>query len=113
MPSKEVIDNKSNAVLSAIEEKKKKDCEFMYNLLNKTLNEAVNSKNQKRKHESEFDANMFDTYSSMNIENCDGFKEYNKALKERGITYEYYKGSSRINWIQYYPENKKLEVYGR
>ena len=113
MPSKELVANKTESVLLDQQKKKQSDCEFMYDLLNKTLNDAVNAKSQKTKYENDINNDKLNSSYNMNIAKCDGFKEYNNALKERDITYRYIDGCYNYNWVEYRPLEKKLEVFGR
>ena len=114
IPSKEMIDNKAQLVSKDIQEKNKRDCQYMYNLLNMTLNYAVNSSSQNDLYTNDIVVNKLNKVININIENCDDFNEYKKELKERGITYEYYKSYQRSisPFVSYYPVKKQLSVHG-
>lgn len=116
IPSKEMIDNKAQLVSKDIQEKNKRDCQYMYNLLNTTLNNAVNSSSQNDLYTNDIVLKELNKYSNINIENCDDFNEYKKELKARGITYEYYKGNLYTTtptapFVSYYPVKKQLSVH--
>lgn len=109
LPTKESIDNKKNKVMSEVLNKKNQDCITMYNLLNKTLQEAVYSNNNYQY--TNIDRTILNSYRNMNISNCDDFENYKKQLDERDIKFVYQE-NCRTKQISYDSAQKILKVYG-
>ena len=74
MPSKESIEEKSKKVEAEENQKKDTDCKLMYNLLTKTLNNAVNSNSNNIFYRTDIDRKKFNSYRYMNIVNCSDFQ---------------------------------------
>lgn len=111
MPSKESIEEKKKKVEAEENHKKDTDCKLMYNLLNKTLNDAIKSNSNNIFYRTDIDRKKFNSYKYMNIANCSDFQNYKKELDERDVKYKYYE-SSNYNYISYDTIDKKLQVYG-
>lgn len=109
LPTKEAIDDKQNRIKSDKLVKKNQDCELMYNLLNKTLQNAVGSNDIY--YHTDIDRTALNSYLNINIANCDDFENYKKQLDERGIKYEYQE-NCRTAHISYNSAEKTLKVYG-
>ncbi len=112
LPSKELIDEKTNRVKSEELSKKNQDCKIMYNLLNKTLQKAVSSNNNSNTYYyTDIDTTKLNSKRNMNVSNCDNFENYKKQLDERGIKYVYYE-NCRYKNIRYDLDNKVLTIHG-
>ena len=111
MPSKESIEEKRKKVEAEENQKKDTDCKLMYNLLTKTLNNAVNSNSNNIFYRTDIDRKKFNSYRYMNIANCSDFQNYKKKLDELDVKYDYHENCNH-NSISYDAIDKKLQVYG-
>lgn len=106
LPPKELLEQKRQQLIANDNKKKMDDCKMMYQLLTKTINDAVSDNDLKRTYTNKIPSRIY----SMNIKDCDGFESYNNQLKERGITYEFIR--STVHTIDYNVNTKNLFVYG-
>ncbi len=109
MPTVEEINLSASKSLDEEAKKNKTDCTYMYNLLNKCLTKAVNSKNDYTS--VDFDKYILNYTYNTNITKCDDFNDYNKELHSRGIKLKHY-DSYRHNNIKYDSKDKILTIYG-
>jgi hypothetical protein len=113
MPTKQQINNLVARVLQNNIEKEQKECTFLFNQINKTLQYAVGSNTIISK---EYTNSFTHTFNSGNIDiiKCHGFNEYNKQLLDRGIKYIYKpnsigcKDGTFLGNVKYHPLEKKI-----
>jgi hypothetical protein len=110
MPTVEEINLSTNKSLNNENKKNKADCEYMYNLLNKCLHNAVNSNDGYAI--IEFDRFKLSDTSNTYITKCHDFNNYSKELETRGIQLNIY-DRCEYNSVTYNSKNKILTIYGR
>ncbi len=109
MPTVEQINSSTNKGLDEEMKKNKADCDYMYNLLNKSLTKAVNSNDNYTS--IDFDRYKLNYLSNTKITKCADFPDYYKELQVRGIELRHCNGGIQ-NSVKYDSKDKFLTIYG-
>jgi hypothetical protein len=94
------------------DQKLKSDCEYMMDLLNKTLQDSLNKKDRKW-IVNQIDLNKIHDYENITLKKCIQYEKYIEELKERDVKFKVVKTSSDKPDITYNRETKELMVFTR
>ncbi len=112
LPSKEDLEESRLDYKLNEDLKLKSDCDYMMNLLNKTLHDSLNKKDRKY-IVNEIELNKIHDYNNITLKKCIQYEQYMNELKERDIKFKICKTSSDKPDITYNRETKELMVFTR
>lgn len=109
LPTKEMVDESYKKYNESKIKKKCDDCQYMRDLVNKTLNDAI----QDTRYNfitNKIDLLKINDYGNINIKKCDNFKEYERELKERGITIKIQKVNTGTFDVYFHREERTIVI---
>lgn len=109
LPTKETIDDSYKKYHENNQKKKCNDCAYMRDLVNKTLNDAIQD-TRYNYITNKIDLFKINDYMNINIKKCDNFKEYERELKERGITIKIQKVNTGTLDVYFHREERTIVV---
>ncbi len=110
IPSKEELERRSEEIRKNEENQNNQDCEYMMNLLNKTMKSTLTS--PLRYHHENIDKSKIYKNVFIDIRKCKNYKEYEDLLKERNVKLNFYQSSYKDS-ICYDTLKKELTIRTR
>ncbi len=110
MPSKEELEKGRIDYKINEDQKLKNDCEYMMNLLNKTLNESLNI-GERKYIVNKVDKHKIHDYSNITLKNCLQYEKYIEELKERDVQFKVVKTYSDDPDVTYNRDTKELMIF--
>ncbi len=112
LPSKEELEQSRLDYKLNEDQKLKSDCEYMIDLLNKTLKDSLNQKDRKW-IVNQIDLNKIHDYENITLKKCLQYEKYIEELKERDVKFKVLKTSSDKPDVSFNRETKELMVFTR
>ncbi len=112
LPSKEELEQSRLDYKLNEDQKLKSDCEYMMDLLNKTLQDSLNKKDRKW-IVNQIDLNKIHDYNNITLKKCIQYEKYIEELKERDVKFKVVKTSSENPDVSFNRETKELMVFTR
>ncbi len=112
LPSKEELEQSRLDYKLNEDQKLKSDCEYMMDLLNKTLHDSLNKKDRKW-IVNYIDLNKIHDYENITLKKCIQYEKYIEELKERDVKFKVVKTSSEKPDVSFNRETKELMVFTR
>ncbi len=112
LPSKEELEQSRLDYKLNEDQKLKSDCEYMMDLLNKTLRDSLNKKDRKW-IVNQIDLNKIHNYENITLKKCIQYEKYIEELKERDVKFKVLKTSSDKPDVSFNRETKELMVFTR
>ena len=109
LPTKEMVDESYKKYRENELKKKCDDCQYMRDLVNKTLNNAIED-TRYNYTTNKIDLLKISDYMNINMKKCDGFKEYEKELKERGINIKIQKVNTSTLDVYFHREERTIVI---
>ncbi len=112
MPSKEELEKARLEYKLNEDQKLKNDCEYMMNLLNKTLNDSIDA-GERKYIINKIDKSKINDYNNITIKKCLQYEKYMEELNERDVKLKIVKTSSEDCDVTYNRESKELMIFTR
>ncbi len=112
MPGKEELEKARLEYKLNEDQKLKNDCEYMMNLLNKTLNDSINA-GERKYIVNKIDKSKINDYNNITIKKCLQYEKYMEELNERDVKLKIVKTSSEDCEVTYNRESKELMIFTR
>lgn len=112
LPSKEELEQSRLDYKLNEDQKLKSDCEYMIDLLNKTLKDSLNQKDRKW-IVNQIDLQKIHDYNNITLKKCIQYEKYIEELKERDVKFKVMKTSSDKPDVSFNRETKELMVFTR
>ncbi len=112
LPSKEELEQSRLDYKLNEDQKLKSDCEYMMDLLNKTLRDSLNKKDRKW-IVNQIDLNKIHNYENITLKKCIQYEKYIEELKEIDVKFKVVKTSSEKPDVSFNRETKELMVFTR
>jgi hypothetical protein len=112
LPSKEELEQSRLDYKLNEDQKLKSDCEYMMDLLNKTLQDSLNKKDRKW-IVNYIDLNKIHDYENITLKKCIQYEKYIEELKERDVKFKVVKTSNEKPDVSFNRETKELMVFTR
>ena len=112
IPKRDELDAGLKKYYEHNEMSKCKDCEYMMNLVNETLQKSIKETRYKYTF-TKIDLSKLKDFDNINIKKCEGFEEYEKRLNEEGIKIKIQKTSSEIMQVDYDRERRVVTIESR